>query len=105
MDAAFAAMNFARMLTLQWMAVDVSGPPLSDKSVRLLLEQAESLTLEAHSIAMAGGDATQAAAFVNEILEILKPVGSLTVRMVVRSPSYSLLFPLIDLHPRRCVWV
>jgi len=62
MEAAYAAFNLARVLTLQSQKAEDAAA---------LLQQAESLVLEAHGIALAAGDATQAATFVDEILELL----------------------------------
>ena len=62
MEAAYAAFNLARVLTLQSQKAEDAAA---------LLQQAGSLVLEAHGIALAAGDATQAATFVDEILELL----------------------------------
>ena len=53
------------------------GPPAAEKASTgsagvAPLERAESLALEAHGIALAAGDVSRAAAFVDEILEILR---------------------------------
>jgi len=74
MDAANAAMNLARVLTCQSQeVVDVASKASSNWADVAPLQQAESLALEAHGIALAAGDASQAAGFVDEILDILRP--------------------------------
>jgi G3E family GTPase len=84
MDAGFAAFNLARGLTLQSQeAVEVPDPRLKARTSRThsverileLIQEAESLTLEAHGIALAAGDASQAATFVDDILNLLKADG------------------------------
>ena len=81
MDAANAAMNLARVLareSQETLVDSAAGPPAAEKASTgsagmAPLERAESLALEAHGIALAEGDASRAAAFVDEILEILRP--------------------------------
>ena len=74
MDAANAAMNLARVLTCQSQeVVDVASKASSNSADVAPLQQAESLALEAYGIALAAGDASQAAGFVDEILDILRP--------------------------------
>ena len=81
MDAAFSAHNLARVLVRQSQeSIPVPDPRLkarvalthSDEQALALVEQAESLALEAHRIALAAGDGRQAAVFVGEVLDLLK---------------------------------
>jgi G3E family GTPase len=84
MDAAFAGLNLASVLVRQAQeSVPVSDPRLrarialmhSEEQILALVQQAETLALEAHSIALAAGDPAQAAEFVGEVLDLLKADG------------------------------
>jgi G3E family GTPase len=81
MDAARAACNLARVLTLQWQEkIDVADPRLkantakrhSADEIQKLMHEAESLTLEAQRIALAAGAVDAAGDFVGEIIDTIK---------------------------------
>lgn len=80
MDAAFAALNLARTLVRQSQeSVPVSDPRLEARvslmhgtdEILALLEQAEALAFEAHTIALAAGEADRAAEFISEMIELI----------------------------------
>ena len=81
MDAAFAALNLATTLVRQSQeSVPVCVPVGLQARVSLrhgtdeilaLLEQAEALAFEAHTIALAAGEADRAAEFISEMIELI----------------------------------
>ena len=81
MDAAFAALNLATTLVRQSQeSVPVYVPVGLQARVSLrhgtdeilaLLEQAEALAFEAHTIALAAGEADRAAEFISEMIELV----------------------------------